>query len=82
MEIKILGPGCPKCGKLYEQAARAVADTGVDATLTKVEQLDQIASYGVVFPPGLVIDGELKSAGKVPRVNRIAQWIREAADQG
>lgn len=78
MEIKILGPGCAKCNKLYELALRAVEDTGADATIAKVTALDQDAAYGAVFLPGLVVDGELKSSGKVPRAARIAQWIREA----
>ena len=81
MEIKILGTGCAKCHKLYEEAAKAVSEAGVEATLTKVEQLDQMAAYGMVFPPGLVIDGELKSSGKIPKVSKMVQWLRESADR-
>jgi small redox-active disulfide protein 2 len=81
MEVKVLGPGCQKCDKLYELTRRAVADAGVDATVTKVTELTEMAAAGVVVPPGLVIDGELISAGKVPRSARIAEWLREAAER-
>ena len=79
MEIKVLGPGCQKCNKLFELAQRVVVDVGVDATVTKVTELTEMAAAGVVVPPGLVIDGELRSVGKLPRAARIAEWIREAA---
>ena len=81
MEIKVLGPGCAKCDKLLELAQRTVADSGVDATVIKVDRLDQIAAAGIVIPPGLVIDGQLKCAGQVPRAARIAGGIKEAAGQ-
>ncbi len=81
MEIKVLGPGCKKCNKLYEIAQRAVADAGVDAEVIKVTELPEMAAAGVVVPPGLLIGGELKSVGKVPRAARIVEWIREAAER-
>jgi small redox-active disulfide protein 2 len=79
MEIKILGTGCAKCQKLYDAAAQAVQQSGVTADLSKVEKIDEIASYGIAFTPGLVIDGTVKSSGKVPKVGQIVAWIQEAA---
>jgi small redox-active disulfide protein 2 len=79
MEIKILGPGCPKCHKLYAEAEKAVAQAGVAAELSKVEPITEIMTYGIAVTPGLVIDGQVKSAGKIPKVEQIVAWIKEAA---
>ena len=81
MEIKILGTGCARCRELYDAAAAAVAQAGIQATLTRVEKLDEIAAYGVVFPPALVIDEQLRSAGKIPKPAQLVQWLSEAAGQ-
>ena len=81
MEIKVLGTGCAKCHKLHSLAQQAIAEAGVEATLIKVEQIDQIASHGIAFTPGLVIDGEVLSAGKIPKVAQIVTWILNAAGQ-
>jgi len=78
MKIEVLGTGCMKCNKLYEEAKRALAEAGVQAELSKVEKIDDIVAYGVAITPALVIDGEVKSAGKVPKSAAIAEWIRAA----
>ena len=80
MEVKVLGTGCAKCQKLYDAAERAVELAGVNAQLSKVEKLDEIITYGVAVTPGLVINGEVKSAGKLPDVKQIAAWLKEAQD--
>jgi small redox-active disulfide protein 2 len=79
MEIKVLGTGCPKCKKLYAEAEQAVAHTGISATLTKVETLDEIMSYGVMMTPALVVAGEVKCSGRIPKAAEIAAWITTAA---
>ncbi|MDP8225030.1 MAG: thioredoxin family protein [Candidatus Lernaella stagnicola] len=79
MKIEVLGIGCPKCKKLYEEAAKAVAETGVSAKLIKVEKLDDIMRYGVMVTPTLVIDGQVKSSGRVVKAAQIAGWLLEAA---
>ena len=81
MEIKILGTGCAKCKKLYEEAEKAIAETGVQADLSKVEKLDDIIQYGVAVTPALVIDGEVKSAGKIAKTREIASWIAAVRDK-
>lgn len=75
MIIKVLGTGCAKCRKLYAIAEQAIARTGVEAELEKVEKLDEIMAYGVMMTPALVIDGEVKSSGIIPREDEIADWI-------
>jgi len=76
MVIKILGSGCANCVKLEETARRAVADLGIDATVEKVTDLNDIISYGVMTTPALVVDEQVKVAGRVPsseEVKRILQ---------
>jgi small redox-active disulfide protein 2 len=79
MKVKVLGPGCTKCRQLFVEAERAVAAAGVDAELEKVETLDEIMSYGVMMTPALVVDGEVKCAGRVATSAEIASWLTTAA---
>lgn len=79
MQVKVLGTGCAKCNKLYDIAARAIAESGVDAELSKVDKLDEIADYGVFMTPALVIDGQVKSVGKLPRVAQVSSWLKDAS---
>jgi len=65
MKIEILGTGCAKCKALEENAKKAVADAGVFAQVDKVEDIVKIMDYGVMNTPGLVINGEVKSTGKL-----------------
>jgi small redox-active disulfide protein 2 len=76
MEIKVLGPGCPRCEQTKKKVADAVAETGVDAKVEKVTDLMEIANYGVLGTPAVVVDGEVKCAGKVPRKDEILKWIK------
>ena len=75
MEIKILGPGCPKCKQTEDLVKAVVAETGVDANVEKVSDLMKIAGYGVFGTPAVVVDGEVKSVGKIPTKEEIKAWI-------
>ena len=77
MEIKILGTGCAKCKKLTANAEKAVKNLGMDITITKVEELDKIIAYGIMVTPGLVINEEVISAGKLLTVNEIENILKE-----
>jgi len=77
MRIEILGMGCPKCLKLEENAKKAVAADGITAEIVKVKDLDKILSYGVAMTPALVINGEVKCAGKIASVEEITKWVHE-----
>jgi len=81
MKIKILGTGCRKCRKLYAEAEKAVAASGVAAELEKVESLDEITKYGVMMTPSLVIDEEVKVSGRIAPASEIASWITAAANE-
>jgi small redox-active disulfide protein 2 len=75
MKIEILGTGCPKCKKLFENAQEAVKNLGTGADVVKVEDIQQIMNAGVMFTPALAVDGEVKSAGKVLSVDEIKKII-------
>lgn len=79
MNIKILGTGCAKCKKLYAEAEKAIAASGITPTLQKIEQIDEIMKYGVMVTPALVINEEVKSAGRIPSVSEITSWISSAS---
>ena len=63
--IQILGTGCPKCKQLAANATAAVEHAGIEANIEKVDRIQDIMKFGVMMTPALVIDGEVKSAGKV-----------------
>ncbi|MFU8858258.1 MAG: thioredoxin family protein [Deferrisomatales bacterium] len=75
MKIEVLGTGCPKCQKLYEAAKEAVSRTGADAQVSKVEDLGEIMKRGIMVTPALAVDGQIKSAGKVLKVEEIAKML-------
>ena len=76
MEIKILGPGCAKCEKTAQLVQAVVAETGAQARVEKVTDMMQIAGCGVVSTPAVIVDGEIKSTGKVPKKDEIARWLK------
>ncbi len=76
MKIEILGMGCPKCKKTAQNAQMAVEELGINAEIIKVEELDKITEYGVMMTPALVIEGEVKAAGRIPDVREIVDWIK------
>lgn len=75
MDIKILGTGCAKCKKLYETAERAVAQSGVTASLTKIEDVASIMKYGVMSTPALMINETVVSAGRLPDIAQVSRWL-------
>ena len=75
MTIEILGSGCAKCKKTKEIAEKAVAELGINAEILKVEDINSILNYGVMVTPAVVIDGDVKIAGKVPTVEKVKEWL-------
>jgi small redox-active disulfide protein 2 len=76
MEIKVLGPGCARCRQTEQIIKDAVAGSGITATTEKVTDPVAIASFGVMATPAVVVDGVVKSAGKVPGKQEVAAWLR------
>ena len=77
MKIEILGMGCSKCKKLYENSQTAVSELGVTAEIVKVEDILKITERGILVTPALAIDGKVKSAGKIPSTDEIKKWLSE-----
>ena len=77
MKIEILGTGCPKCKKLNELVREAINEIGVSAEIIKITDINKIIDYGVMLTPALVIDGDVKVAGKIPEKEGIKRWIEE-----
>ena len=71
MEIKILGPGCPKCKSLEKLTREVVEKNGIDATVTKIEDIVAIMNYGVMTTPALVIDEKVVLKGRVPSMDEL-----------
>ncbi len=78
MRIEVLGMGCAKCKKLAEIAAQAADDLGVTAEIVKVEQAKEIMKYNILSTPGLVVDGQLKAAGRVPSLDEVKGFLKQA----
>ncbi len=74
-DIKVLGPGCPKCSRLEEQTRRAAQELGLDCNIEKVTNMQEIISYGIMMTPALVVDGEVKTYGKVPDIEDLKKMI-------
>ncbi len=77
MEIKVLGPGCPKCQQTEKVVKEAIAEAGVTADIEKVTDTMKIAGYGVFGTPAVVVDGEVKSVGKIPGKEDVKSWLEK-----
>ena len=75
MEIKVLGTGCPKCKTLEKLAREMVTELGLDANITKEEDIMKIMSYGVMRTPALVINEEVVFSGRIPPANELKQIL-------
>lgn len=78
MIIKVLGPGCTNCKNLERVTREAVTELGIDATIVKVEDYGQIAGYGIMSTPGLVIDEKVVVSGRVPTVAHVRELLAAA----
>ena len=81
MEIKILGTGCPNCKRLESVARAAVLEMGVEATLIKVTDFNDIVAYDIISTPGLVINEKVVSSGRIPSKAEVVSLLATALDQ-
>jgi len=81
MEIKVLGSGCAKCKKLFAEAQEAALRSGRRVSVVKVEDIQAIMAHGVRQTPALVIDGQVRSTGRIPGADEIAAWIAQSAER-
>jgi small redox-active disulfide protein 2 len=77
LNVKILGTGCPNCRKLEALAREAAKELELEAVFEKVDDINQIVSYGVFITPGLVINEKVYSSGKIPSKEQIKEWLLE-----
>ena len=78
MLIQVLGTGCGKCKALHEVVKKAVQETGIDAQVEKVEDIQKIMAFEILMTPGLVIDGQVKTAGRLPNLEEVKNMILAA----
>lgn len=76
-KLQILGTGCPKCRKLTEMAEAAARQAGIDYELEKVTDIGRIVEFGVVATPALVVDGQIKVAGRLPGAAELAAMLKQ-----
>ncbi len=76
MKIQILGTGCPKCRKLAENAEAAAKALGLEFTIEKVTDINEILKFGVMMTPALAVDGDVKIVGKVPTATEIEKMLK------
>ena len=74
-QIKVLGPGCPRCEKLAQSVQQAVDQLGIEYELEKVTDMTRFADFGIMMTPGLVVDGEVKVQGKVPSLDELKTML-------
>ncbi len=77
MKVQILGTGCPKCERLAQMVETMTKELGTQAEVIKVSDINEIMSMGVMMTPALLIDGETKSAGRLPSPNELREWLKE-----
>lgn len=75
MEIKVLGPGCPKCKTTYTNVLEALKQTGVDAQVTKIEDIEEMMKYNVLTTPVLMINDVVKVKGRVADIKEIKEFL-------
>jgi small redox-active disulfide protein 2 len=75
MEIKVCGPGCASCDKAQKTVEAAVAAKGIKTVVIKVTDFQEIAKLGIFSTPAVVIDGKVKSVGRVPKQSEVEEWI-------
>jgi len=76
MEIKVLGPGCSRCESTRKNVEEAVTESGLNANIIKVTDTMEIAKHGVFGTPAVIVDGEVKSVGKVPKKEELLSWLK------
>ena len=75
-EIKVLGPGCHKCTELAELIIKVADQLGIEYNFEKIQDINAIMSYGVMFTPALIIDGKIKVTGKVPSIEELKELLQ------
>jgi small redox-active disulfide protein 2 len=81
LEIIVLGPGCANCLRLEKMCHEVLSEENIDARVLKVTDHDEIADYGILLTPGLIISGNVVLSGKMPTMSTLRNWIKTAAKE-
>ena len=81
VEIKVLGPGCANCKRLEQIAQKVVNNLAVEAKIEKVTNYQEIVELGVMATPGLIVNGEVVSSGRIPSETEVTTWVIEALEK-
>lgn len=76
MEIQVCGPGCASCEKTQKIVEAAVAAQGLEVKISKITDFQEIAKLGIFSTPAVIVDGEVKSVGKVPKQSEVEGWLK------
>ena len=82
VKVVILGPGCPNCDRLEQMVMAVLAEENIPAEVEHIRDVNEIGKYGMVATPALVINGKIKSSGRLPSKDQIVKWLREVAVHG
>jgi small redox-active disulfide protein 2 len=77
MEVRILGPGCPRCQEVEKRTVNALAELGIAADVQKISDIKKIMEFKILATPGLAINGKVKCSGRIPSLEEIKRWIQE-----
>jgi len=78
LDIKVLGPGCVNCHKVHDIVVQVLEEAGIEATIQHVTERGEYPKYGLLFTPGLVINGKLVCGGRIPTEAEVKDWINAA----
>ncbi|MGQ9465678.1 MAG: thioredoxin family protein [bacterium] len=78
LDIKILGPGCPRCYEVEKRTKEVIEELKLDVNVEKISDLKKIMEYKIMATPGLVINGKVVFSGKIPAKSQIRAWIEQA----
>jgi len=80
IEVKVLGPGCANCKRLEQLARKVIDNLAIDANFVKVTDYNEIVALGVISTPGLVVNGNVVSNGRIPSETEVTTWITDAVE--
>lgn len=81
LEIKVLGPGCPECDRLNQKLMEVMAEMDIAGNIEHITNIKKIGEYGVMGTPALLINGKVKSVGRVPPKSKLIAWLKEAQEK-
>jgi len=80
LEVKVLGPGCAQCDRLEQELMAAMAELKLAGDIRHIRDVKEIGSYGVMGTPALIINGKVKSVGRVPPKSQLMEWLKGAKE--